>query len=704
VEVGRGRGDGERGKEAEGTDGNVKGGGSGKVEVDWEKVGHVMRMIGRMFGEGEVDEGDLKALVAEAYEVTDSQYVLRDAIKWGEGFVWPEEVRGRDWQRVLSAGSLEAAVADRHREMSGDRLSRERVDRWVERTDGDRDRLLGLCGGMNVFVDESFVPNGRPPPMRAAYKQAAGAVNKLLLELWEADLVFIIPTCEAVRIPGIHFSPAHWAKKTGKRGGRNIFDSRDDTHGNAINSEGGKERIIQEWGEIEHPTISDLVQMIFEFAEEAKSELRDGFAWEEVVLWKADLAKAFTLLNFKPEDVSKLACELTDGLTLVYHTGLFGWTGTPYAFQVVTRALESALRRCVKGRLCMYVDDIMGVAMRGWVEEVKERVREVVSGLLGSKALAEDKWELGRKIDWLGWRVDLDDRVVSIKRVNFLRALYGFFEVDEGSKVKVRTVERLGSYAARYSTVLRHMRPFTSAIYSQIQGMNNRECSKSLDRLGKLAVRVWRVILCMLDLKGPMLARSLKSFVQRVAEVEVRFDASLEGIGVSVWRIGDREPLGVLSATFPFCVSERSQFQNTVEFIAVVIGCVCLVRRGFGGALIKLVGDNRTSLKWGLSERFKGTLALGASLAYVIIGCAFDLWVVEAVHVAGVENEIHDKMSRGCAPEFLGFKEEVIMRAERDEVIAGWLKLCDPTVGMGDVGEFERWWGVAQGLVRRLQG
>jgi hypothetical protein len=53
-----------------------------------------------------------------------------------------------------------------------------------------------------------------------------------------------------------------------------------------------------------------------------------------------DLKGAYTLLSFRPEDVGLFRMLLTGDLVYLQIAGIFGWTGTPAAFQVVTRAIS----------------------------------------------------------------------------------------------------------------------------------------------------------------------------------------------------------------------------------------------------------------------------------------------------------------------------------------------------------------------------
>jgi hypothetical protein len=212
------------------------------------------------------------------------------------------------------------------------RLSLESVDRWVPTTDPDYGRLRDLVSGIPIITAEDFRPNGAPPKLRAKYLRMAPAVNKLMYQLYEKDNIIIMPTEKAKQIKGVHFSSTHWALKKGKVWGRPIGDASSSEEGTSpLNSERVKELVKEMWGDIEHPTVEILSAMV------QRQAVRVG--WENLMLWKMDLRGAFTLLFVKGDSVQKLAFELTDGLTMLYITGMFGWTGMPFAFQVVTRIL-----------------------------------------------------------------------------------------------------------------------------------------------------------------------------------------------------------------------------------------------------------------------------------------------------------------------------------------------------------------------------
>ena len=79
---------------------------------------------------------------------------------------------------------------------------------------------------------------------------------------------------------------------------------------------------------------------------------------------------------------------LTDNIVYFQIAGIFGWSGTPAAFQVITRAISWELRHHVSSATVMYVDDIVGVGLVGEIEADLAITRNVCVSLLGPTAVA----------------------------------------------------------------------------------------------------------------------------------------------------------------------------------------------------------------------------------------------------------------------------------------------------------------------------
>ena len=136
---------------------------------------------------------------------------------------------------------------------------------------------------------------------------------------------------------------------------------------------------------------------------------------------------------------------LSDNLVYLQMVGIFGWAGTPAAFQVITRAVEWEMANLLNGRATMYVDDVIGVSLDTDVEQDLKTTRGVCTDLLSPEAVADDKTESGQRLDVLGYVVDLDIRRVLIARRNSLTALHGFLSVDLDGSMTLRAAQRLAS-------------------------------------------------------------------------------------------------------------------------------------------------------------------------------------------------------------------------------------------------------------------
>ena len=80
------------------------------------------------------------------------------------------------------------------------------------------------------------------------------------------------------------------------------------------------------------------------------------------------------------------------------------------------------------------------------------------------------KTESGRRLDFLGKEFNLDLRTVAIAKHNFMKTLYGFLVCEETKSQSVRSIQRLASWASRYSAVIRPLKPFTAYLFAMIRG------------------------------------------------------------------------------------------------------------------------------------------------------------------------------------------------------------------------------------------
>lgn len=509
----------------------------------------------------------IEELIAEAVEAARSDFGVQAAIEWANGYAFPSSFVDSD-VRCLRAAQLDfrSMVQRRLKILSKDRLSRTSVAS-LSPDNPESVLMADLAEGMRVAIPEGFSPNGNQPrsPLRASYEAVSGAVNKMLGAIIEQRLAFLLPLDLAqAYVPNLHLCKAHWTTKKGKASGRPLGDL-SNVDGTPLNTDATADAAAAYYGPITHPTIEDIAVMVDKFWKEAAA--RDPtLRQKDLRLWKMDLKGAYTLLSFRAEHVGLFGMLLTDDLVYLQIAGIFGWAGTPAAFQVVTRAIAWELRSRLRSRTVMYVDDIIGVGFEKDIAADLALTRNICTALLGSGAVADDKTEVSRRLDVIGYVIDLDTGRVLISKKNFLTALNGFLSADTTARINVRTAQRLASWSTRYGKICRVMRPFCSALYRLTWGRTDPHALFNLSAEAVVAIQCWRAMLCLVRHRETEFTRTIASFAPETPIIVVEFDSSLSGAGL-IWysRDGGAEvAVGVGAADLLFLgFGEDSSYQNS---------------------------------------------------------------------------------------------------------------------------------------------
>lgn len=638
-----------------------------------------------------VTESEIDDFLQAAITAGSESLGIPAAQRWAQGFRFPPAALAHD-EAFLRAhsGNLAQASLARQTSLTGERLSLTRVHQTFG-TDGKkipgvhpRD-FENLCifatTGVPLLRPKNFVRCAQPPPLRTKYLAVAAAVNKLIFDQHTNGTVLLLPRAATLAIPGIHYSPQHWTLKKGKQQGRIICDvaNADDNGTTPLNGTPGPDRdelrcrIEATWGPIRHPTLDALMQMILSAV--------DRYGWENVILWKKDLQGAFNLLWFDADDTALLAFLLSDDVVVLHLAGMFGWAGMPFAFDIVTRVLRSLVRAVIQGLSEMYVDDIQGASSKLTLEADMRAADDAVRGLLGPNAISPSKNEHGRVLDWIGWEVNLDTQRVTLSESNMLRTVYAFFSFDLKAKVSLEQVQRMASLASRCSMLARQMRPYTQSLYDcASRYQTHARAARALTAAARNDVIAWRAFLVAARFDKTHVARPIQSFATRQPTVAIAYDSSLTGfaVGVSVIRDGHSELLAFTALSAPFATTSDSSFQNTYEYLAVVLGILIARHCQLRHFSAVLYGDNMSSLHWALSDRVSSTLAHRANIAFTLAACDIDCLITETVHVPGVDNVVYDGLSRGKTATEVGLDPSKELHLPAAHPIHRFIALCDP--------------------------
>jgi hypothetical protein len=392
--------------------------------------------------------------LVSAFKANDQSYGEREALVWADNFTFPDGlINGYMSNFVKLSYDIQALAKSMKETLSPSRISVMSVLQNTSMSNPDRDKLVELVGGMRLLPSPDFRPSSvrlkdgsrKPLSISNTDRRLSPAVNRMLYEDFvEVGLAFILPL-EVVleHVPLFHLSRLSWTAKSGKKKGRPILDC--SAGESPLNSTYTKERCDQVWGRIEHPTIKSLVRMIVSFVTSR------GVSLGKVILWKVDLKGAYTLLSFHDEDVPLLGSLMDENRVIFFLCGVFGWSGTPAAFQVVTRAIKFEVNQLIDGCVDMYVDDMLGVSMRAAVEKDVELATRVCKRLFNSECIADLKTEIGCDVDVIGYRINLSSECVTITERNYHKVIHGLCAVVRGMKVSVKLMQKFASWI-RYHT------------------------------------------------------------------------------------------------------------------------------------------------------------------------------------------------------------------------------------------------------------
>jgi len=655
-------------------------------------VRRVGESIRAMAGEGELGEIEMKAiseLVQKAYDFNAHEMGVEAALNWAEGFkIDPRMVKEASEELVALEGHIEILARQRQTAPGRmeDRINPERLlTLGLDEDDEDMVRMRGILeSGIEVPIKEGFKHQSEPPPLRKSYLEVAPAVEKVIAESVSLGNAIIVDEAATKTIKGLNFSALSWIPQPGpppKPAGRTLVDSSHPVGGaDALNTEEVKEGIIAVMGDIVHPTIVKIARAICALAERV--------GWENVRLFKMDIKGAFTLLDFKPADIRLLAVGLTGGRTYFPLAGVFGLTIMPFVFNVATRLLSKAINKRIWGVLMIYVDDLMGITHVDHLESDMRIAHDTVTGLFGPGSVADIKTESGRRITLIGWDIDASKEAqdFAMSEKNLLKAIFAFFEIDIEGYVSVKQMQTIASLASRYALVCPEMKPYTGYLYEAMQGKHDAAII-TLKPEATACIARFRAFLCQLVLEPERYRRKLEDLTTKTPECVIEFDASLVGIGI---KIGELSGLGnaneslimVAGIVTPFDLEGDSSFQNTMEFIAVIMALGLLASKGIRNIRFRLRGDSRTALAWSHKQRFKPGPSEAAAVAFILFAQEYGLRMGEEEEdlqfILGIVNVACDDLSRGRSPTELGYDQEIIQSIKEGDRLWELLELCHP--------------------------
>jgi len=633
--------------------------------------------------------------INKSYEANDLNYTYAHAMEWateedGSPFTFPAEAINIDAADfVAHQGNLELLIKSRQEALLPDRINHQRLDAWPQ-DDPDLPFLRIIADGIPMVVDEVFKPNLHPQISHKS-RILEPALCKHHFKYVEAGIALAIPTqllmdYADINQTNLSFNPISLALQHDKPECRPTSNySYDNLMGSLLNTPRVKEAMKQTYGAIHNMQLEDIMAKILALEQEVQMA--------GLVLWKIDLKGAFNLLFFEAKRAGLFAMTLNQFITIISLVGNFGWTGTPFAFAVVSRSLLFAIRKRISGLVDICTDDLCGVCLAEDLEATLEIVREIIKSLLGPNSINEKKTYSGRRATMVGWDIDLDTQLVTMAEHNLLRTFYDFLQVKLGGYVTVKYLQRLASYSSRYSTICRYMKPFSQYLYAESSGYKKENVRVLVTEELMVVIDLWTMMLVLTIIEPTRFQRSIASFAQVEPSTLINFDASLTGLGLIFYRIvsdfdssGNRrivshQVFAVMQYSTPYRLNKESKFQNTMEFISIVVDMSTLVSLGFRDLSLSLLGDSINALTWSFKEKFSSIYAKKAAILYMQLMSHQEVKLVvsETLYINTLHNVNCDKMSRGASPLSLGYPQSIILDITSNPALQRWVDKMDPS-------------------------
>ena len=144
-------------------------------------------------------------------------------------------------------------------------------------------------------------------------------------------------------------------------------------------------------------------------------------------------------------------------------------------------------------------------------------------------------------------------------------------------------------------------------------------------------------------------ARPIESYQLAEQDVTFEFYASLTGVGLLYYqRSGTTEILlggGAVDISM-LNFKSNSAYQNTAEFIAVILRIRGLRQLGISTRSISLRGDSITALKWAESGKFKGEVVDNAAVTFILQSIYENISVSKVTHLSAEDNWRSEYLSR----------------------------------------------------------
>ena len=361
-----------------------------------------------------------------------------------------------------------------------------------------------LCNGGRILLPDGFTPDGcpEPKPKPASY---ALAIEYLQQKDFAAGLSIILPLSDAhelfhaAALP-LNGTPNDIVAATDKPMGRLVVDS----SRSGINAPDKKEKLTDLYGPIVYPTHVHWCELF--------AAVRELFPGEPLEMFKADFDRWFKRVRLLPEQAGLLAQPLhINGAPYVVIplVGQFGCQEFNYMASQASAFIYQRVRArdiATYGgpvRLCLS-DDTVGYLPPALYAADDAAFTLIADAHAGKNAAPATKKSINKLQTAVGALYDLTDMRqprIGVSEALYLKLICVFFLelpqtlVARQTRVRVKQIQRIGSYMHLTSIFVPRVLPYAHAVYENIQGVPYHQTHVALSQRAIVDITYWRATL-----------------------------------------------------------------------------------------------------------------------------------------------------------------------------------------------------------------
>jgi hypothetical protein len=523
--------------------------------------------------------------------------------------------------------------------------------------------------GVLITYDENFIRQSKPIPPRPLQERIPTAILALIVKLYKNNqgLIFRWKDLSPEDRVLLHFSSLHWRGEYAKVLGRLLFDlSNSDIEGClALNEGTAKQDAIDRWSVVELETIYQWIEQWLKYNKIHKC------TWKDCLIGTDDVKGAFPRLNFQPNSAVLVAATISidennadNNLIYINTSGAMGWTGTPMAFEAVSRPLARLVQSKITCPLGRYVDDYNLYGKPEHIEVDKRVLQDSIKQYFGQDGIADEKDKLDSIGDLLAWNINLLRGEIRPKDKAIAKLTFILFMFDLNVAQPLKLWECIMSLTNYYAKGIRGAISFIKPFQTMVGLAHSGNKTAIATATTKFAIDQWRIMLFTLFIDKESLSIPIeifyvnnnplfkieKSIYDNTSNLIIQGDAGPDQLAVGFYCNKTKELICWTKYKLPYPEWDNVNCHTYYEYLVFMLSqiLIYMLYPNNTGIIVTFQwkNDNTAALCWAGEQACKSLANQYACVVVNTIQIESDILMIKPIFISGIDMADIDRASR----------------------------------------------------------